>query len=1283
MITSNEFYQGVDKDTDRLRVANSSLRDANNVRITNKDGQGFVVTNIGGNEQAFSLSPGFIPLGYDEYNGISYILSVNSTTGEGEVGTYPSPNPACVGGFQHVYSPLTNFTQAVNPNSTTTPVTYPFRTTLFNLDCQHQARLFVRVDYDDSVNIYWTDYKNPIRSVNSGFNQDGLCTGRYYWNGSFPNAVDLISETCVQPIVTGINIQPGGCHKAGNWFFFARYNTLDFNPTSFLSESNAVQMSPNADSDIAQIGGALGTVNTGKQVTLTFSNLDESYPYLEIGYLFYHDGTVESGLIDELYNIIPGTTSLSINITGCEDVTTLDTATLLRKKIDYDVVKDIDQLENRLWAANCRSRTKFHPDLLTLANSIIARPDDSLAIGDGLFQDVSINDNQIQYKNYQKTYSNAGYFRGEAYPFAVRFVFTSGRLSDPLPVSGYDAWLDPTASVLNADGILRFPNLSTDLGQSPFTDSNNNIRVMGVKFDMTNAIPIFNSSPWLQDNVCGLYFTRGDRNPNLIYQGISVQCYSGSGLANPLKEGGNYWFPDQQSNQCPSNGAAGFVNINESTNFAPRLTGRFPFTQYCNPLVGSSVHTVFTGNAAPKVGYFGLYSPDHFFNKNLVNKSYKAYKFATLTAISVDQIDASVYPSQTNDFVSYSWNNTPGIVSTPFLYNVQEWNPSPTGPGFVSLFDEGSETNAFSLAYLRQDGTLGNNTEWFNRKMAFTRYIGVDGTSGGFSADGLYNIYSQDPVTGYILTDQYNVKSVNYFKISNFISISSLSGINSTIFYRGDCFIQRTYFKDLYNPLMYYTSSQQDDSSPARYFKFGSMMSFVTENTHNTAMRFNSGGNKYFPGFGFSTGADFIYNDGTFESDVLNVGYDRQLSPDGAFGFDKNIPFRANEYHTRVIYSNQHTPNAFTDGYRSIDIAAQRDFDLRLGPINALRPIGARNVIVQSYGVSFLYINDRAMLSDSASSGQLLLGNGDVLAAKQQTITDQYGTQHQWSVVPTRRALYGIDANKRSVWRLEGGGQFEVISDTKKYRTEMYEIIEQGSNGDHSDIIENIFDNPVCLGGITGFYERKYQDVGWSFIFNNNTKVNKSIRFNELIDGFTGSYDNLTAFYLPINEDFFSFNPNIFRSLSGTPTGLGDAYIEGRRVDSLGNPNNCKFYGTTYNMSLKWVVNFEPDAEKAFDYIALNASAIDPLEINYKTINQDALQNPFRNPAEVWMVPSYRENLWRVPIRRADTVNGIVNNIFSPNSYMRGTYMETELIYNTNESIFVKSALTNVRKSYQ
>lgn len=1282
----NEFYQGIDKDSDPTKVATTRLRDGLNIRLLNIKGQGFVATNIGGNEKAFSITQGFIPMGYCEYNGIAYIFSYNIVQNEGEIGTYPSPkrgaNNSCgTGGFDHVYRPLNNYTGLINPLVNPNAPRLDFKTRLFNFDCEHQIEVFARIDYDDSVNLYFTDFKNPIRSINSGFDQNGVCNNRLYYEGSFPNGIDLLNETCAHPIVDQMTLDEDGCHKAGNWFYFIRYNTVSFNPTSFLGESNAIEIFLDPIGAGITIDGDESSVQTSKSVILDISNLDTSYPYVEIAYVRYFDGTFETGLYDKQFLINPNSTTLQIKITGCEQVIDFTFEEIISKKTANDIAKSITQLENRFFAGNIMTRNLYHPDLVAFANAIIAMPDDTLQIQDKGFAITDAVPPYGQYKDYQKTYSETGYFRSEAYPFAVVFVHKSGRETEPYPVRGFDAWFDPGMTVLNTQGILRFPSCSANPQQSPLQQLANTLSIMGVKFDVTSCV----LTQWMNDNICGFYFTRGERNKNILYQGVTVPTYDAATL-DPATPEFNAWSL-LNCTQAPFGSSSPVLR---STNAFPSFSISFPLLVQCNPLAGpfnTFVYPVTTNTVNNK---FGFFSPDLFFNKSFTDSSYVMYKMADVSYNSV----SGGLPDHDCTFL-FQVNAINAILQereSPQAYNIQEWQPIPNST-FVSLYDEPvNESDPNGFFYFKYTGPLNSSSSTIkNRGFATTRYIGIDNSSVSVPGIGSYdkaliNIYSKDPdpANGYVLTDQYDVKNTKYYKISSYIDLTNYPLVNGTVYYKGDCFLQRTYIKTFYNPDLYSPSLQDDFTN---FYTFGQIASFVTENSYNTAMRSETNANTYYPATGIADFTLFAYDNNVFESDTFNLGYNQVLSINGQYGYDSLIPYRSVHFPTRIIYSDLHTPNAFSDGYKIIQVGSYRDYDLRLGPINKIIDLNAYLLSFQDRGINYHYVNDRAMIGQGASAGELLIGNGEVLAQKAKNISDNYGVQHQWSITKTDNAVYGIDAIRRKILRVAGGG-LELISDTKHYRQEIFNIIDQGVQGSHSDIIHSIPDNPICKGGIVAGYDKKYNEVVFNFMFNQtveNPLINSSVRFNEWIDAFTDKYDNGSPFVLSINNDYHTFNPNIFPSQLTNYSVLGDCWLENVDLTSLSLDNKTTFYGTLKPFKISWYVNQYSDFTKIFDSFVIVSGPDDPYSVSYETIFQYSLQLPFTQPFAIsrHLTPHYRESRWKGPVARAQVITNNTNNIYSVNSPMRGFWMKSQLEYFTNKAIFVKSVQTDFRISYQ
>ena len=87
----NNFSSGLNMDLHPLTMPNTALSDCiNGTTITYNDNE-FVLQNERGNTEVAELTPGFVPIGMKEHNGIIYIVSHNPNSKEIEIGTYPSP----------------------------------------------------------------------------------------------------------------------------------------------------------------------------------------------------------------------------------------------------------------------------------------------------------------------------------------------------------------------------------------------------------------------------------------------------------------------------------------------------------------------------------------------------------------------------------------------------------------------------------------------------------------------------------------------------------------------------------------------------------------------------------------------------------------------------------------------------------------------------------------------------------------------------------------------------------------------------------------------------------------------------------------------------------------------------------------------------------------------------------------------------------------------------------------------------------------------------------------
>jgi len=1301
----NEFFKGDNRDIDLLKLPNDTARRIQNMRVLDVDGKGLVMTNIGGTEYKFSLRRSFIPVGNCEYNGVGYIASVNPETGEGEIGCYPAPRAlveedCTLSGWDinnKQYAPLFNFT-GINPARDENSVSQAFRTTLFDFDCETQIDIFSREEYDGSVNLYFAQKGIPLRVYNNGFDEKGECTsvGRRYSNTSFPNAVNIMNEAEIHMNFSFQGLGSAGILRAGNWFFFARYATENFDRTSFNTETNAIQITTGQYSTEG-IGhhGFIGGSETDKSVKLRIDDIDPTYTYLELGYMYVFNDEQEFGIIDKLYAIDPNQVTMDIEITGQEASFITGFEEIIKVKPKYDGATTHTQLENRYFAGNLFDTTDFDNDavkeILEFSRNITCQFDDSHIIQhqaspSGVKYGIYNNENNI--------YNFTGHFRGESYAYAVVCVLNNGRETQAFPITASDDYSGPGGAPNNS-GVYRFPNVNV----SP-TVTGNYVKIMGIKFDISNAIA--NIPQYVQDSVSGFYIVRAKRNETLMYQGLSLPCYNADKGNDP--RGAFALFADRPQKLKRNEDIVPMFELDGDDDQG----ASFPYIHRFDPDPTFDQEFTLVGDRfklTKRIPYrWGFFSPDHFFNKSLPISNAYCHRFADIQF----NISTTADYAKTDYYYSpYSYSYVGYARRFNDVSNVKEWEPA-NNNGFTSYFNEGKETDFNSMFYFYAKTLLGGRYfEMRNEAIAWNSYIGIKSTD-DFRYK-LSNMYKTDITSGgFDIAELYDVKSTDYYRISKFYKLSDVvanpSLVNNEIFYKGDCFLQRTWLKQLFNPK--YGPGVKEDGDlgglanlfdgnlpfglGAKSFSFGTMFDIITENKINTEMRLDTFTNKFYPGSSDDI-KDIALKNIEKESQDLNRGYNEVLSIRGYKGIDEDIPFFPENKPSGIMYSNRHILGSFLDGYREIDLASLKEYDYRMGAIVSLKVLNNILISIQENGVNRHFVNEKAILNQGNAAGELLLGTGDVLDSKHHNLTDFVGTQHQWSIVVTDISIYGIDFNKRKHWRLLPNLQVEMISDSKGYRQKLHELCER--TGTDSDITGDMLDNPVCRQGIVGHYDRKHNDVYFTWVngdptTNDDCSINRkmeTIVFNEWLNAYHGSRTFGSPMYMNINEDFFSFNPAIFPSTDPSPSLLGDAWIH----DILkinGVDNSTCFYGSDEpDISyVEFVVKDPSDMSKVFDNMFISSAPEDPYRIEYTTEDQIATHFPWiiGDEANFWRDPIYKENLWRIPIIRAEALTNAVNNIYDPESRFRGRYLKVRLEYKTKSGIFIKSVLTMLRQSH-
>lgn len=1167
----NAFTKGIMQDVDINKIPPEYYFTGEDIKLLDKKGQGFILTNVDGNEYAFVLTEGFIPLGSREHKDVLYVASCDkNATGVGEIGTFPSINPTS-GEWELIYRPLRNYTDAL--------VTNIFRCEALGMFPKHRVEIEIRDHYDGTVNLYLADGQNQLRSINSGFTQDGTETfdeAAPPYNGTnIDTKMNLVLGTQTSAALNVTSITTGGAMKYGSYIFFFKYLTENLDDTYWIAESSAVPIVKGLSS-IGAVKGGAAEDRSDKKVTLSISNPDNAYKYIKIGYLRHFSdyngvATYEFGEIATRYNIDD---AAIIDVIGTEGETFLEETEVLLSKDSEIIPATITQLANRLWGARWK-KIKTHDSALARFAKLITINFDTDTILDDNWdsRDTAVTYGQyLSWQNYEKK----GYFRGEAYPFGVVFELNDGSMSEVYPLRGVDQWntLTPDHAADGNDlGVFRFPN--GNLHQVCTVDGE--LRVALVKMDIEAAMLSImgaNENNWVRFNVRAIHFVRGDRYINLMYQGLMIGAAApflmadkanAFPLTNDCSIDGKIYQHDQENSED-----ARYAYYQRHYHFADLTyeSTSDPFwghdgswdtvTETIGKLANEKWGPVFRGYAAvnytapgPGTSEDGLgdrnyvtrffiepdkycfYSPDMlvqpFNDVDDVNFIFRMGK--TIYGRGVTTSNDGNWIDNTEQYTAprYQRNTCKGpYVGTTARSAYIDKKVMVGEDGFVRPGDTGyndfinsvEEPYADSNHYWYWRGQTIDDTHNFTyvRSTRMAKYLGIDLTNVDWNGSALdsddfnldiVNIYKGDPSTIDIKNLFPNTNSIQYKKIGSPIQLAPIvtlivddnwDAYKTATLAGGDCFLQRTFFKQSYwagSSVHYYRGESNWDSVDLydlrtatvgsyqiRRHAHGLVLGIVTENAHNVALRSEDDTNTFYPATELFPFCYEPYNDENVESFKLNFGYDKNLSTNIFLAYDPDLPEKDLEYMTRVKYSDAVIPGSYVDAYRSFRINNYQDFDTNFGPIMNLEVVYDRLVSIHEDAIVEHYVNER--ITQNTDGGSPILGYGDVLSKNFRKMAN-FGTQHKWSVVSADQ-LYGVDWKRKIIWevglhRSDSGSLFLNAKDlTKEAYVQQWmreTAIEISDN--RTDKVNIYGDNTMYGEGIVSGYDDYTKDVYFIF----------------------------------------------------------------------------------------------------------------------------------------------------------------------------------------------------------
>ena len=1032
-----------------------------------------------------------------------------------------------------------------------------------------RSTLFPYTTLFRSVDLYLADGNSQIKVINSGFDQDGNVAGIQYSSSDLGSKINLVLSSTTSMEANIFSVSSGGGLKSGNYIFFMRYVTENLDTTSFIAESDPIPIYKGSDS-VGSVLGKDASEVTDKLVTLTLKKIDLTYTYVQVAYQRYYSDfngilTSEFGIINTYFKIDSSNEQIIISGTEGEQLLTEDE---LELKPQTEIIpKDITSMAGRLWGVNWKSEVT-HNDALTNFAKLIKIGYVEKDLLDKKW-DPSDTPSYGQYKSYSN-YNYISYFRGETYPFAVIYELTNGLLTESYPMNGVDMWDNITPDYTegspdkgNYDGIYRFPStLKSNIQKSGY------VTVLGVNFNTESAflsIMGANVNNWIRFNVRAIYFVRGDRNKNLLFQGLMINACSqnSSSVKYPMSErvailgqnfrvgqddpsiatGYDYAQADYTFDTVDQFWGSKSNNYNQWTKtdplaYTPIYRGYVPMTHKQG--TGVDMHAL---NSITRVfsypDKYAFYSPDLLFNevndigdanyvmrvgKTVLKTTDPGYVANSNPGIWVHRDEPSTFYY---NLFSPAWRiadiDTLSLYETTILKTASIDTKVMIGEGglikpgnsgysnFINAADEPYTSIENSWFWDGNDDLYGDYHQWANRSFITAKYLGIDFDNVDFTSSlqnddfnlDIVNIFKSDPSSIDINNQFSNLNAVHYKKISIPINVGDVvtaivsgswdnyKSINS---YRGDCFVQRFYFRQIEwggSQYLYGAGDASWDSIevvdneinpyPVKY-AFGLVIGMVVESSINSAMR-STDENYFYP----YKDMDWIVSPypGYKEAFLYNKGYGASLSSNSFPVHDPLIPEGNNKYIVRVRYSDENIPGALTDAYRVFRYSNYKDFDSGLGEMITIDTIFDRLITIQEDSINEHYVNERLQTAEGQGS---VYGYGDALSKSFNQLAE-YGSQHKFSIVKADTGLYGVDWKRSIIWNViaktsqtgKTSLAVENLTESQMISKWMKDILNVIGSG-YTDKT-NIYGNDTLNGeGIVSGYDYDLGDMYFTFL---------------------------------------------------------------------------------------------------------------------------------------------------------------------------------------------------------
>ncbi|MFK7946421.1 MAG: hypothetical protein AB8G11_02435 [Saprospiraceae bacterium] len=1214
-------------DKDELLSTKEDAYYLENVRIEQKDS--FYLVNLTEEKVGFTLSDGFKSIAIASYNQIYFIFSLNPTTDELEVGSYPSPDYN--GNLVDQYQPLKTYVGSQNYFNQSicdydvNVTRQDFRIANFGLSLKrHELHCY---DFTDgSINLLLLSESGNV-VFNSGFSADGIIKKGYF------NDSDILEKTYLQlnefvcPPNVSPSIESNGSLQTGSYEFYIRYKKLNGSTTSFKKITNQVNVFDGQVHDVTDVFRVFSSEGeqTNKSILLELSQNNPAYEFFEIGVIYRSGANKNITLaykVNQLFNNEQVTFDISIK---GNNFLPIDVSEILSSKIIEKGCLTGDFVKGMFFGGNWFNQNFNNSDLCEYAKLV--------QIGEELVNVASddyTNDLTSHTGAYGVGDKDRGYFSGETYCFMLHPVFKDGSIGLGFPMKGRDNLDGLGTGATNEKGIYRFSSKQS----IPFFNGTDLFSKYPT-FDFTDA-NLNAKTTWIEDNVKGWHISRTKRNKNMLYQGILYNCYNGdfrhTVINDPdkMKVGKSYPY-DVANLDIYENHDKYFPLIEpKSFYFASYKDSVFTIPNFRKIMYGFDDGT---DNHQTPTGKYALFSTDFMIDEQIGEIDLSS---AFIQKIAVTNLDPKSFgnfvASNTNLKGHYqdsyiSFQSNPTVVET---YSVTPWSGIENNE-FCSKLDVGGIETGWHYGY--DESTGGNAPEGyiFNLGMACPAYIGIESDDDlTHYVNDFVAIYKRNPV-GLNIEDEYSTSGELFGIISKIV----LLGEDNTSCGGGDCYVQRNTIKTIHatghdaTTLEFFApslTSGKDDIG------FGLFLSFVSENKHNSYGRIPKGGNSF---YAHKSIEDFLGQFNLPESFFYNRGYDFELIQNFTT-YDARLNLSQNNLRNSIAYTLRQKSEGIEDAYRSILGGQIKTFNLNDGKIVKLLEQNGNLITIHENAIHGHPVNERIAVSEES---KLSIGYGEILPEQTQKIS-RYGTQYLFGACKDdQKRIYGIDVNNQVIWRLGQG--FELLSKVKMCQKEVHYLI---------------FGNNI---------DERYQKV--------------------ILDGYETDFVNL-YFDHRFDEVLFTIHNHTLRSLAFST--LSDEFV-GRRTDiELQAINELRSYDLNEFMlpdfsdyRKDFVIGIVVTNKINYQYHSHHLLSVQNdlglKEVLFSTDNQSEILTVATAPS--WYKPQFRNKIWFVPIPRS-TALGSTHQV---KSVMTGDYMKSLFIFEKIGKLELKGILTKVLNNFR